>query len=311
MSTDKPMQLGMVGLGRMGLNMVGRILRDPCHAVHEVVAYDRDPDAVAKAAAQGATGVSSLVNLVLNLTAPRRVWLMLPVDITGKVICELAPLLEDGDMIINGANDYPHHDLEYAEFLRPYGVRYIDVGVSGGVLGGDEGYGMSAGGSEDDIAEMMPVFMALKPDSAGGFSHAGDIGYGHLVKIIHNLIEYGQMRTLNEGYALLKAFGVRDVGEVLDGWSDGTIIMSRLLDLLREALADGDGSLERYSPRVPNGGTGLEAMILALKAQVPTPVLAAALQARLSSCDVASDADLGDNAMRYWFGAHKDALAEG
>lgn len=300
--TQSPTVLGMIGQGRMGLPMT-ELLRS---AGHPVVAYDLNP---------AFSDVDDLASLAQRLGAPgtRKVWTMLAESITGETITTLSTLLSSGDIVINGANDYPRNDIKYAEILARFGISYLDVGVSGGVLGGregpDSGYALSVGGSIDVVSQLMPIFESLKPAGPFGFSHAGTrIGDGHAAKLVHNLIEYALMAALGEGYTMLKALGL-DIQAVLNGWRNGTIIQSRLLDLLSEGLDAGSGSLARFSPHVPNGGSGREAMMLALQNQVPMPVCAAALQSRFVSCDERFDAQRAQNELRWFFGEHRDALA--
>ncbi|WP_067968051.1 phosphogluconate dehydrogenase (NAD(+)-dependent, decarboxylating) [Nocardiopsis trehalosi] len=286
------MQLGMVGLGRMGGNMAQR-LRDKGH---EVVGFDFDPEV---------RDVASLAELVDRLAAPRTVWVMVPAgDPTDATIRELSGLLAEGDLIIEGGNSHYVDDRRRAEELKEQGVHYIDAGVSGGVWGRQNGYGIMVGGAADDVARAKPVFDSLTPDEGGGYVHAGGVGAGHFVKMVHNGIEYGMMQAFAEGFELMAASDVvDDVPGTFDSWREGTVVRSWLLDLLVRALED-DPGLEGIRGYAQDSGEGRWTVQAAVDHAVPAPVITAALFARFASRQDDSPAMKVVAALRNQFGGH-------
>lgn len=289
------MHIGLVGLGKMGAKMRTRMRERGI----EVTGYDRNPEV---------TDVASLSELVAALPAGRRVvWVMVPAgDITRGVVEELAGLLGEGDLVVEGGNSHFTDDREHAAHLSERGIGYVDVGVSGGVWGLTNGYGLMAGGSDEDVARLMPVFDALRPDGdrANGFVHAGSVGAGHYAKMVHNGIEYGLMQAYAEGYELLVAQDVvTDVTGTLRAWTQGTVVRSWLLDLLVEAL-EADPSLASIDDFVEDSGEGRWTVDEAIDQAVPLPVISAALFARFSSRQVDSPAMKAVAALRQQFGGH-------
>jgi 6-phosphogluconate dehydrogenase len=285
------MQLGMVGLGRMGGNMSAR-LRD---AGHEVVGYDRDPQV---------SQVSGLATLAAALAAPRVVWVMVPVEVTEATIDEVAEYLQPGDIIIDGGNSSFASDRPRAERLGQRGIGYVDVGVSGGVWGHANGYGLMVGGDEAHVSRLMPIFNALKPAGEFGFVHAGPVGAGHYAKMVHNGIEYGLMHAYAEGFELLEASEyVTNVPAVFKSWRDGTVVRSWLLDLLDRALDD-DPELAGLRGYAEDTGEGRWTVDEAVRLAVPMHVISAALFARFSSRQSDSPAMKAVAALRHQFGGH-------
>lgn len=287
------MQLGMVGLGRMGGNMAERLRA----AGHEVVGYAND----------GSGDAASLAELVTALAAPRTIWLMVPAgEATHSTVTALADLLEPGDLVVDGGNSKYTDDAVHAELLDTRGVRYVDSGVSGGVWGRTEGYGLMAGGDAGDIERLLPVFDALRPEGPReeGFVHAGPVGAGHYAKMVHNGVEYGLMQAYAEGYELLSAGGpVDNVGAVMKAWSRGTVVRSWLLDLMVRALED-DPHLDRITGYAEDSGEGRWTVDEAIVHAVPAPVISAALFARFASRQVDSPAMKAVAALRAQFGGH-------
>ncbi|WP_072805804.1 phosphogluconate dehydrogenase (NAD(+)-dependent, decarboxylating) [Rhodococcoides yunnanense] len=288
------MQLGLVGLGKMGFNMRERLR---AHG-HEVIGYDPRPEV---------TDTPSLEGLAQALTAPRVVWVMVPSgDITRSTITGLADALEEGDLVIDGGNSRFTDDGPNAELLAKKGIGYIDAGVSGGVWGLENGYGLMVGGSEADVARALPIFDALRPEGerADGFVHAGPVGAGHYSKMVHNGIEYGLMQAYAEGYELLEAEElVQDVHGVLRAWSKGTVVRSWLLDLLVQALAQ-DPEFAEISGYTEDSGEGRWTVEEAIRHAVPAPVISAALFARFASRQDDSPAMKAVSALRNQFGGH-------
>ncbi|MEX5720209.1 phosphogluconate dehydrogenase (NAD(+)-dependent, decarboxylating) [Geodermatophilus maliterrae] len=296
------MQLGLIGLGKMGGNMAERLRR----AGHEVVGYDRAP---------GKRDVDSLEGLVGALSAPRVVWVMVPAgDPTRQTVRELGELLEPGDVVVDGGNSKFTDDKVHAEILGEKGIGYVDAGVSGGVWGLENGYALMVGGSAEDVAKVQPVFDALKPpsptDEAGepipgaGFVHAGPVGAGHYAKMVHNGIEYAMMQAYGEGYELLAAVDlVEDVPGVVASWTQGTVIRSWLLDLLVRALQE-DPTLEKISGYAEDSGEGRWTVMEAIDNAVPMPAIAASLFARFSSRQEDSPTMKAVAALRNQFGGH-------
>jgi 6-phosphogluconate dehydrogenase len=333
------MQLGMVGLGRMGANMVRRLARNG----HECVVFDRSARVVEDLAKEnGVNGSSSLADLVKKLTAPRAIWLMIPAGVVEGTIAEIAPHLESGDILIDGGNSYYIDDIRRAKELSAKGIHYVDVGTSGGVWGLERGYCMMIGGPQAAVEHLDPIFKAIAPgigdiprttgrkDGTGtaeeGYLHCGGNGGGHFVKMVHNGIEYGIMAAYAEGLAVLKAadigkrteeidaettplrdpehyqydFNLTDVAEV---WRRGSVIASWLLDLTAAALQE-DPALSKFGGRVSDSGEGRWTVKAAIDEGVPTPVLTTALYERFSSRGLAEFSDKLLSAMRYEFGGH-------
>jgi 6-phosphogluconate dehydrogenase len=286
------MQIGMIGLGRMGGNMAERLRR----AGHEVVGYDRD---------RSVSDVASLEELADRLAAPRTVWVMVPAgEPTRQTIAELRGQLEAGDVVIDGGNSHYVDDQENARLLGARKIGFIDAGVSGGVWGLATGYGLMVGGDDADVTRVMPIFEALKPEGEAGFVHAGKAGAGHFAKMVHNGIEYGIMQAYAEGYELLTAAGmVTDVPGAFRSWREGTVIRSWLLDLLCRAL-DEDPGLEKIRGVVQDSGEGRWTVQAAIDHAVPVPVISAALFARFASRQEDSPAMKVVAALRNQFGGH-------
>jgi 6-phosphogluconate dehydrogenase len=295
------LQLGLVGLGRMGGNMRGRVRA----AGHEVVGYDPRPEV---------SDVTSLADLAAALTAPRVVWVMVPSgEPTRSTVRALAEVLEPGDLVIDGGNSRYTADVPNAALLDAHGIGYLDVGVSGGIWGKENGYGLMAGGSAEHVARAMPVFDALRPEGPReeGFAHAGPVGAGHFAKMVHNGIEYGLMQAYAEGYELLSATPlVTDVPAVMQAWSRGTVVRSWLLDLLVIALRE-DPGLADIQDYVEDSGEGRWTIEEAIRNAVPLPVISAALFARFVSRQESSPAMRAVAALRQQFGGHAVRAAAG
>lgn len=335
------MQLGMIGLGRMGSFMVQRLMRD----THECVVYDAQPESVSRLVGLGATGSSSLEDFVSKLTRPRAIWLMLPAAITDNVISKLLPLLHSDDIIIDGGNSYYHDDIRRGSELITKGVHYVDVGTSGGVFGLERGYCLMIGGEKSIVESLSPIFASLAPGAGSteaspnrsaaasaastaeqGYLHCGPHGAGHFVKMVHNGIEYGLMAAYAEGLNILKNANVGASSHVVDAetaplshpehyqydlnlpeitevWRRGSVITSWLLDLTADAL-HADPALGKYAGRVSDSGEGRWTIMAAIEESVPTPVLSAALYGRFSSRDNDEFANKVLSAMRSAFGGH-------
>ncbi|MFT4098494.1 MAG: decarboxylating 6-phosphogluconate dehydrogenase [Rhodoblastus sp.] len=323
------MQIGIVGLGRMGANIARRLMR----AGHQVVAWDRSAEAVAALATDGAASASGLADLAGKLAAPRAVWIMLPAGAaTDGAIDEIAPHLSAGDALIDGGNTFWRDDIARAKKLKPRGVFYLDVGTSGGVWGLERGYCLMIGGDRAVVERLDPIFAALAPGAgeiettpgregrtptaARGYLHCGPVGAGHYVKMVHNGIEYGLMQAYAEGFDLLRhaddegrpqderfAIEVADVAEV---WRRGSVITSWLLDLTATALAK-DPALAGFTGRVEDSGEGRWTVQEAVEQATPAPVLTSALYARFRSRQDATFADRILSAMRKGFGGHGEA----
>ena len=337
------MQLGMIGLGRMGANMVRRLMAGG----HECVVYDRGADAVAALAGEGAAGAGSVADLVARLRPPRSVWLMVPAGVTGAVVDEVAAHLEPGDTIVDGGNSYYRDDVDRAEALAARGILYVDVGTSGGVFGLERGYCLMIGGDPEPVARLEPVFRTLAPGlgdaprtpgRAGdpepaelGYLHCGPPGAGHFVKMVHNGIEYGLMAAYAEGMAILHKAGVGlqeqehdaettplrdpryyryeiDTAAVAEVWRRGSVVASWLLDLTAAALRE-DPGLEGFQGRVSDSGEGRWTVLAAVDEGVPAHVITAALFERFSSRGEAGFADRLLSAMRRQFGGHHERPA--
>lgn len=288
------MQLGLVGLGKMGFNMRDRLRTGG----HEVIGYDPRPEV---------TDVPSLKGLAEALDAPRVVWVMVPSGpITQQTIVELSEELSEGDLVIDGGNSRFTEDKPNADLLAAKGIGYIDAGVSGGVWGKEIGYGLMVGGSDEDVARAMPIFDTLRPEGerADGFVHAGPVGAGHYAKMIHNGIEYGLMHAYAEGYELLAAEPlITDVQAVLQAWTKGTVVRSWLLDLLAKALKE-DPGFDAISGYTEDSGEGRWTVEEAINHRVPAPVIAASLFARFASRQEDSPAMKAVSALRNQFGGH-------
>lgn len=286
------MQLGIVGLGKMGGNMRTRLR----NAGHEVIGFDRDPNL---------SDVDSLEALVKGLEGPRAVWIMVPSgDATRDTVHALGELLSEGDILIDGGNSRFTDDLVHAEHLAAKGIGYVDAGVSGGVWGLKNGYALMVGGSDEDVARLMPIFDALKPESEYGFVHAGGVGAGHYAKMVHNGIEYGMMQSFAEGYELIKASGVvHNVPETFRSWQEGTVIRSWLLDLLNRALEE-DPELADIRGYAQDSGEGRWTIQAAVDHAVPLPAITASLYARFASRQDDSPSMKVVAALRNQFGGH-------
>ncbi|MGX7823741.1 phosphogluconate dehydrogenase (NAD(+)-dependent, decarboxylating) [Actinokineospora sp. 24-640] len=288
------MQLGLVGLGKMGFNMRERLRA----AGHEVIGYDRNPEV---------SDAESLADMVATLATPRTVWVMVPAgQPTRTTVAELGDLLDEGDIVIDGGNSRYTDDRGNADLLATCGVGYLDCGVSGGVWGRENGYGLMVGGDAKFVEHAMPIFDALRPEGPReeGFVHAGATGAGHYAKMVHNGIEYGLMQAYAEGYELLDAASeVTDVRGVLKAWTRGTVVRSWLLDLLVKAL-DEDPRLAELSGYVEDSGEGRWTVEEAVRHAVPAPVISAALFARFASRQGDSPAMKAVSALRNQFGGH-------
>jgi len=333
------MQLGMIGLGRMGANMVRRLMRKG----HNCVVFDRSPNAVNELVKEKAEGAASLADFVKKLEKPRAVWLMVPAAVVDKTIADLLPHLEAGDILIDGGNSYYVDDIRRAKEISPRKIHYVDVGTSGGVFGLERGYCMMIGGETEVVKRLDPIFSALAPGMGDvprtpgrekiggtaeqGYLHCGPNGAGHFVKMVHNGIEYGIMAAYAEGLGILRAANVgkqaavaadaettplrdpehyqydlnlRDVAEV---WRRGSVIASWLLDLTATALTQ-DPELSNFAGRVSDSGEGRWTIKAAIDEAVPAPVLTTALYERFSSRGEADFANKILSAMRYEFGGH-------
>ena len=337
------MQLGMIGLGRMGANMVQRLLQGG----HECVVFDTNPASVSKLAKAGATGTTSLDDFIAKLKPPRAIWLMVPAAVVDKTLSDLAAHMRQGDIIVDGGNSHYIDDIRRAGELKPKGIHYVDVGTSGGVLGSERGYCLMIGGEQSVVQHLDPVFDTLAPgiaaasrtpgrDKTGGtaesgYLHCGPSGAGHFVKMVHNGIEYGIMAAYAEGLNILHHanagkktlevdaettplgrpeyyqydFYLPDIAEV---WRRGSVIASWLLDLTATELLK-DASLKSYAGRVSDSGEGRWTIKAAIDEAVPSPVLSVALYERFSSRGNADFADRVLSAMRHEFGGHVEKAA--
>jgi len=293
------MQLGFIGLGKMGLNMVTRLERGG----HDVVAFDRSPDAVSKAEAVKASGVASLDDLVKKLSPPRHVWVMVPAgDPTESTIASLSTLLSPGDAIVDGGNTNFHDDVRRARTLGEKQVHYVDAGTSGGIWGLTEGYCLMVGGEAEICKRLEPIFLALAP--AGGYLHVGSHGAGHYVKMVHNAIEYGMMQAYAEGFELMQASPYKpDLAKVAELWDHGSVVRSWLLQLAARALAE-DPSLAQLTGYVEDSGEGRWTLLEGIERSVPMPALTAALFTRFRSRQSNTFAERMLAALRNQFGGH-------
>jgi 6-phosphogluconate dehydrogenase len=288
------MQLGLVGLGKMGFNMRERLRKGG----HDVVGYDPRPEV---------TDVPTLAALAEALSAPRVVWVMVPSGpITHETIVSLAEVLDEGDLVIDGGNSRYTEDGPHAKLLNAKGIGFIDAGVSGGIWGLDEGYGLMVGGDDADIERVMPIFDTLRPpgDRADGFVHAGPVGAGHFAKMVHNGVEYALMTAYGEGYELLSAEDlIRDPQAVYQAWTNGTVVRSWLQQLLARALREDPGLVE-ISGYTEDSGEGRWTVEEAIRLRVPVPSIAASLFARFQSRQEDSPTMKAVSALRNQFGGH-------
>jgi 6-phosphogluconate dehydrogenase len=337
------MQLGMIGLGRMGANMVRRLMRTG----HDCVVYDRNTEAVRALAREGATGARSLNDFVARLSAPRAVWLMVPAAVVDQALAGLVPLLAPGDIVVDGGNSYYHDDMRRAAELKQRGLHYVDVGTSGGVWGLERGYCLMIGGETDVVRHLDPLFAALAPgvdaaprtpgrERAGGtaeqgYLHCGPSGAGHFVKMVHNGVEYGMMAAIAEGLSIIKHADVglhqaeidaetaplRDpevyqyeipVGEVAEVWRRGSVVSSWLVDLTAAAFAKSP-DLDVFSGRVSDSGEGRWTVLAAVDEGVPASVIAASLYERFESRNAGEFTGKVLSALRSEFGGHMEKKA--
>ncbi len=296
------MQIGMVGLGKMGGNMSQRLLE----AGHQVVVFDRNPEKVQRLKALGASGAASFQDLVARLDPPRAIWLMVPAgEATEALVREFAELIQAGDVLIDGGNSNYKDTQSRAAWLRERGVHFVDVGTSGGVWGLKEGYSLMVGGEADAVERLSPLFEALAPAPDRGWGHVGPSGAGHFVKMIHNAIEYGIMQAFAEGFEILHAkreFEL-DLYQVAEIWRFGSVIRSWLLDLAARAFAE-DPELASIAPFVPDSGEGRWTVAEAIDLDIPAPVITLSLQARLASRRQENFAAKLLAALRNQFGGH-------
>ncbi|MFD0683942.1 phosphogluconate dehydrogenase (NAD(+)-dependent, decarboxylating) [Actinomadura fibrosa] len=293
------MELGIIGLGRMGGNMAERLRRGG----HTVVGYDHSKDA---------SDVGSVEELVERLSPPRAVWVMVPAGKpTNDTVTRLGEVLEAGDVVIDGGNSHYVDDQRHGEELAAKGIGFVDCGVSGGVWGLQNGYALMVGGDEDNVKRLMPIFETLKPEGEFGFVHSGKIGAGHFVKMVHNGIEYAMMQAFGEGYELMEASDiVTNVPETLHSWQEGTVIRSWLLDLMNRALAD-DPQLDAIRGYANDSGEGRWTVQAAVDHAVPLPAITASLFARFASRQDDSPAMKVVAALRNQFGGHAVESAKG
>ena len=296
------MEIGMIGLGRMGGNMVQRLL----NGGHRVVTYDRSAEAVAASQSQGAIGVSSIEELVKNLTAPKAVWVMLPIgQPTEDTINSLIPLLSAGDTVLDGGNANYKDSMRRAEKLAEHGIDFMDVGTSGGIWGLVEGYALMIGGKKDAFKRLEPIFQTLAPSKDQGLSHVGPAGAGHFVKMVHNGVEYGLMQAYAEGFEIMEAkkeFDL-DLGQIAEGWRYGSVVRSWLLDLAAAALVE-DPKLESLEAYVEDSGEGRWTVQESIDLAVPAPVITASVQARFRSRQEGPFGAKMLAALRNQFGGH-------
>ena len=342
MPTDTPMQLGMIGLGRMGANLVRRLMRDG----HRCVAYDRNPDAVKSLVAEGATGADSLADFVAKLDKPRAMWIMVPAGVVQSTLEQLKPLLDADDIVIDGGNSYYRDDLTRAADLKRDGIHFIDVGTSGGVWGLDRGYCLMIGGEDEPVRRLNPIFLTIAPGrgmaeptpglaqggtAEQGYLHCGPNGAGHFVKMVHNGVEYGMMAAIAEGLSIIKSADVGlhmdeidaettplrdpwayqytiDVADVAEVWRRGSVVSSWLVDLTAAAFAKSP-DLDDFSGRVSDSGEGRWTVLAAVDEGVPASVIAASLYERFESRDLGAFTGKILSAMRSEFGGHAEKKA--
>ncbi len=342
MPTDNPMQLGMIGLGRMGANLVRRLMRDG----HHCVAYDVNADAVKSLASEGAVGTESLADFVAKLDKPRNIWIMVPAGIVQQTLDQLRPLLEPDDIVIDGGNSYYRDDITRAKELKADGIHYVDCGTSGGVWGLDRGYCLMIGGEDAAVERLSPIFLTIAPGKGTaeptpglqpggtaeqGYLHCGPNGAGHFVKMVHNGVEYGMMAAIAEGLSIIKSADVGkhqgeidaettplrnpeaymytiDVGDVAEVWRRGSVISSWLIDLTAAAFAKSP-DLDDFSGRVSDSGEGRWTVLAAVDEGVPASVIAASLYERFESRDMGAFTGKILSAMRSEFGGHAEKKA--
>jgi 6-phosphogluconate dehydrogenase len=296
------MELGMIGLGKMGANMATRLIG----AGHRIVAYDRSADAIAKAAEGGVVGADSLEKLVGTLKAPRAVWVMVPAgDPTEQTVKALGAALSRGDIVVDGGNSNYKDSVRRGAMLQEQGVHFVDCGTSGGVWGLKEGYSMMVGGADEPVKRLTPIFEALAPGKTSGWGHVGPTGAGHFVKMVHNGIEYGLMQAYAEGFEILhkkKEFAL-DLAQIGHIWQDGSVVRSWLLELTTNALEAHPGMTD-IAPWVADSGEGRWTVAEAIDLDVPAPVIALSLMARLRSRSEEAFSDRLLAAMRHQFGGH-------
>ena len=339
MATDKPMQLGMIGLGRMGSNLVRRLMRDG----HQCVAYDVNAEAVKTLAAEGAHGASSIAEFVSKLSRPRNIWIMVPAGIVEPTLSSLVPLLDSGDVVIDGGNSYYRDDITRSAALKEKGLHYLDVGTSGGVWGLERGYCLMIGGDEAAVSRLDPIFKTIAPGvgtveptperapgstASQGYLHCGPSGAGHFVKMVHNGVEYGMMAAIAEGLAIIRYADVGlhqdeidaettplrtpeayqyeiNVADVAEVWRRGSVISSWLIDLTAAAFAKSP-QLEDFSGHVSDSGEGRWTVLAAVDEGVPAPVISASLYQRFESRDNGEFTGKILSALRSEFGGHAE-----
>jgi 6-phosphogluconate dehydrogenase len=342
MPTDTPMQLGMIGLGRMGANLVRRLLRDG----HRCVGYDRNPAVVKSLEAEGAVGAESIADFVDKLDKPRSMWIMVPAGVVEQTLTQLRPLLDPDDIVIDGGNSYYRDDITRAQDLKRDGIHYIDCGTSGGVWGLDRGYCLMIGGEDEPVRRLDPLFKSIAPGKGTveptpglkpggtaeqGYLHCGQNGAGHFVKMVHNGVEYGMMAAISEGLSIIKHAdaGLRqqeidaetsplrnpeayqytiDVGQVAEVWRRGSVVSSWLVDLTAAAFAKSP-DLDDFSGRVSDSGEGRWTVLAGVDEGVPASVIAASLYERFESRNAGMFADKILSAMRSEFGGHAEKKA--
>ena len=296
------MQLGMIGLGKMGANMTTRLVKGG----HTIVVFDRDAHAISISVSGGATGAASLADMISKLTPPRAVWIMVPAgDPTESTVRELAKLLSKGDTIIDGGNSNYKDDMRRQKDLDPMGLHYVDVGTSGGIWGLKEGYSLMVGGDKAAVERLRPIFETLAPSKSSGWGRMGPTGSGHFVKMIHNGIEYGLMQAYAEGFAIMEAkkeFDL-DVSQIAEVWRYGSVVRSWLLDLAANALKE-NPTLKGIAPYVVDSGEGRWTVAEAIDLDVPAPIITQSLLERLRSRDDDSYSDKMLAALRNQFGGH-------
>jgi 6-phosphogluconate dehydrogenase len=339
-ATDRPMQLGMVGLGRMGANLVRRLMRDG----HHCVAYDRNPEVVKSLEAEGANGANSYEEFVRKLDRPRNIWIMIPAGVVQSALDALVPLLDPDDIVIDGGNSYYRDDISRAKALQPAGIHYIDVGTSGGVWGLERGYCLMIGGQTEAMQRLDPLFKTIAPGAGSaeptpsrtrtdgtapdGYLHCGPNGAGHFVKMVHNGVEYGMMAAIAEGLSIIKHANAGkgtqmadaetaplrdpeayqydiDVGEVAEVWRRGSVVGSWLLDLTADAFARSP-DLDGFAGRVSDSGEGRWTVLASVDEGVPATVITASLYERFESRRAGEFTDKILSAMRGEFGGHAE-----
>ena len=342
MATAHPMQLGMIGLGRMGANLVRRLMRDG----HTCVVFDTNQDAVKELEAEGAIGASSMADLISKMERPRNVWIMVPAGLVQQMVDELKELLEDDDTLIDGGNSYYRDDIKHAKELAAKGIHFVDCGTSGGVWGLERGYSLMIGGDDKAVQRLDPIWKTIAPGEGSaeptpgrkpggtaqeGYLHCGPNGAGHFVKMVHNGIEYGMMAAISEGLSIIKHADAgkhaqeidaettplrdpefymydMDVAEIAEVWRRGSVVGSWLVDLTAAALAK-DPDLEAFAGRVSDSGEGRWTTIAAIEEGVPAPVITASLIERFESRGLGQFSGKVQSAMRNEFGGHDEKKA--